>query len=95
MSETKLTREERETVLIYNEAEGKWLACTGIAAHQRRFERCGWKLVEDLGYEKGYEAPRNALTFRNFKKMLEKKPMTEGQKKILTERLAQNRNKNA
>lgn len=89
-----LTREERETVLIFNEAQGVWLASTGIPAHQRRFERCGWKLVEDLGYEKGYEAPKNALTFRNLNKTATRKPMTEEEKRTLSERLKNSR-KNA
>ena len=64
MEDYKPTREEQETILIFNREDDCWIASTNIASHMSKFEKAGWNLTEDLGYEKAYRAPKKAISIR-------------------------------
>lgn len=49
----KLTNEERETVLVYNNADKKWYVDTVIAKHLNRFKKKGWTQTAEYVYEDG------------------------------------------
>lgn len=79
--------EEYETILIFNKEKKIWEAGTNIPTHQNLLERKGWKLVKETpDGEKGYEAPKNAITFRNLN--ANHRTLTPEQKAQAAERLA-------
>lgn len=84
--------EEYETIIIWNPVRKMWEAGTNIPQHQAMFEKKGWKKTEDTGYDMGYEAPKNALTFRDLSKI---RKMTDEEKAIARERMAKMRNAKA
>ena len=76
---------EQETILIFNAEKRIWEAGTNIQSHQRMFEKQGWRLVgETPDGEKAYEAPKNAITFRDLSK---KREVSEEQRAALAERM--------
>ena len=79
--------EEYETILIYNPVRfvRMWEAGTNIPMNQAMF---GTFTGETPSGGKGYEAPKNAITFRDLNK---KREMTEEQKEANRERLAKMR----
>ena len=91
----KLHTDERETILLYNLADGYWDVSTSIPAHMNRFKKLGWELVNDNGYELTFKGPKNAITFRDLEKMVSKKPMSEEQKKRMLENLGKHAPKTA
>lgn len=84
--------EEYETIIIWNPVRKMWEAGTNIPQHQAMFEKKGWKKTGDTGYDMGYEAPKNALTFRDLNKI---RKMTEEERAIARERMAKMRNTKA
>ena len=78
---TKLSNEERETVLIYNSADKKWIMDTTVLKHANKACKQGWTQTSEYVYEDGavcggtFEAPARAITIRN----TEKKQMSEKQ----------------
>ena len=78
---TRLTSEERETILNYDSVDKKWYADTTVLKHYNRFVKQGWTLIEQYIYEDGsiaggtFEAPERAITIRN----TEKKEMSNKQ----------------
>ena len=78
---SRLTLEERETVLVYNSAEKTWYVDTVVPKHMNKFKKQGWTQTAEYVYEDGtacggaFEAPQRAITIRN----AEKKQMTEKQ----------------
>jgi hypothetical protein len=77
--------EEYETILIYNPVRRVWEAGTNIPTHQAMFEKRGWTFTgETPSGDKGYEAPKNAITFRDLNK---RRVMTEEQKEAARERM--------
>ncbi len=78
---TKLTTEERETLLLYSAIDKKWFADTTIPKHYNRFVKQGWEVKKQFVYADGsiaggqLEAPERAITIRN----AEKKKMTDKQ----------------
>ena len=77
--------EEYETIIIWNPVRKMWEAGTNIPQHQAMFEKKGWKKTGDTGYDMGYEAPKNALTFRDLTKP--KRQMSEAEKEKARERM--------
>lgn len=77
----KLTNEERETVLVYNNADKVWHVDSTITKHANKFKKQGWKQIAEYTYEDGtpcggaFEGPARAITFRS----TEKKQMSEAQ----------------
>lgn len=87
-----MRNDEFETIIIWNPMRRMWEAGTNIPQHQAMFEKKGWKKTGDTGYDMGYEAPKNALTFRDLNKI---RKMTEEEKAIARERMAKMRNAKA
>ena len=77
--------EEQETILIYNAERRVWEVGTNIKSHQKIFEERGWRFIEETpAGERSYEAPKNALTFRDLNK---KRKVSEEQRAVLAERM--------
>jgi hypothetical protein len=78
---TKLSNEERETVLIYNSADKTWIMDTTVLKHANKACKQGWKQTLEYVYDDGticggvFEASARAITIRN----TEKKQMSEKQ----------------
>ena len=86
----KLSKDERETVLIYNEADGYWEIFTAVAKHMRKFDRLKYECTRTEYYENGevyakfYKVPPNAISFRDPTK---KREISEESRKAAAERL--------
>lgn len=61
----KLSKEEREIVLIYNEAEGCWIAETSIPKYWRKLENKNWICTSTQYYKDGTICSK---TFKGSKK---------------------------
>lgn len=78
---TRLSTEERETILVYDNIDKKWLMDTTMPKHANKAKKQGWKQTVEYVYEDGtvcggaFEAPARAITIRN----AEKKQMTDKQ----------------
>ena len=78
---TRLSTEERETVLVYDNVHKVWLMDTTVPKHCNKAKRQGWNQTTEYVYEDGvvcggaFTAPARAITIRN----AEKKQMTEAQ----------------
>lgn len=85
----KLHRDERETLIIFNEADNEYIIETTIFAHIRKFDKLGYEVVKEQKYSDGtimskeYKVPKFAITFRKPVKRV----VSEEQKKELAERL--------
>ena len=68
---SKLSNEERETVIVYDNTEKKWYADTTLAKHVNKFKKQGWKQTTEYVYEDGsicggaFEGSDKAITIRN------------------------------
>jgi hypothetical protein len=82
---TKLSNEERETVIVYDNIDKKWLVDTTIAKHINKFKKQGWNQTAEYFYDDGticggaFEAPERAITIRS----PEKRQMSEKQMRNL------------
>lgn len=82
---SRLTLEERETVLIYDSVDKMWRMDTTVPKHANKAKNQGWTQTAEYVYEDGmvcggaFCAPQRAITIRN----AEKKQMTEKQMKNL------------
>lgn len=78
---SRLTLEERETILVYDGVDKMWKMDTTITKHMNKAKKQGWTQTAEYVYEDGmvcggaFEAPQRAITIRN----AEKKQMTEKQ----------------
>lgn len=78
---TRLSTEERETVLVYDNIDKVWRMDTTVPKHYNKAKKQGWEQIEEFLYEDGtvcggvFEAPARAITIRN----AEKKQMSEKQ----------------
>ena len=92
----KLSRDERETALIYNEADGFWEIYTAVPKHIRRFDKLKFNCVKTEFYENGevfakfYKVPAKAISFRDPNK---KRELSEEQRQAAAERLKAMREK--
>ena len=86
----KLQRDERETALIYNEADGCWEIYTAVPKHIRRFDKLKYECIKTEFYEnsevfaKFYKVPAKAISFRDPTK---KREISEESRKAAAERL--------
>ena len=84
---TKLTKEERETMLSYDELEKTWVMDSTIPKHFRKALKQGWTPIRQYIYEDGsvcgmvLTASERAVTFRN----ANKKQMSEKQLENLSQ----------
>ena len=78
---SRLSAEERETVLVYDNIDKVWRMDSTVPKHFNKAKKQGWKQTAEFVYEDGavcggtFEAPARAITIRN----AEKKQMTEAQ----------------
>ena len=78
---TRLSTEERETVLVYDNVDKVWYMDTTVSKHANKAKRQGWTQTAEYVYEDGtvcggaFTAPARAITIRN----AEKKQMSEAQ----------------
>lgn len=64
---------ERETILNFDYLTQRWYAWSSIPSHIRKLEQMGWKKVKasaenGVEIDAKFEAPKNAITFRNMMK---------------------------
>lgn len=94
----KLTRDERETILVYNEADGFWTIYSAVQPHIRKFDKLNYEVTDVDLYEdntvaaKFYKVPKNAISFRDTSKKRnytdeQRAAMSERAKKMINERL--------
>ncbi len=85
----RLTKQERETVIDFNEAEGVAHIHTMSAPVWRGLERKGFRAISEQKngqvYGKEFEIPKNLVSIRRART---KRPMSARQRKVLSERLA-------
>lgn len=90
-STQRLARDERETAVTYNEADGYWEIYTAVKMHMNKFEKLGYECTHVERYEDGeimakfYKVPRYAVSFRSPEKI--KREMTDEQREAARERL--------
>lgn len=78
---SRLSAEERETVLVYDNIDKVWRMDSTVPKHFNKAKKQGWKQTSEFVYEDGsvcggaFEAPARAITIRN----AEKKQMSEKQ----------------
>ena len=91
MAFSRLTIEERETNILFNEKDGYWSIVTDVPKHMRKFDRLGYACINTIYYPDGsvetkeYKVPEWAVSFRKPEKV--KISMTEEQKAAAAERL--------
>lgn len=85
----KLTKDEREIVLLYNEAEGVWYADTSIPKYWRKLEKKNWICIKTQYYKDGTICSK---TFKGSKKGVsiidpfKKREMSDEQKEAVRQR---------
>ena len=90
-SEQRFTKDERETILVYNEADGFWTIYSAVQSHIRKFDKLGYEVTDVDSYQDGnvaakyYKVPKRAISFRSPIKVA--KVMTEEQKREFAERM--------
>ena len=78
---TRLSTEERETVLVYDNVNKVWIMDTTVPKHYNKAKNQGWTQTAEFVYEDGsicggaFTATARAITIRN----TEKKRMSEKQ----------------
>lgn len=90
-NEQRFTKDERETILVYNEADGFWTIYSAVQSHIRKFDKLGYEVTDVDSYQDGnvaakyYKVPKRAISFRSPIKVA--KVMTEEQKREFAERM--------
>lgn len=78
---SRLTIEERETILVYDSVDKTWTMDTTVSKHMNKAKKQGWTQFTEYVYDDGtacggvFSAPARAITIRN----AEKKQMSEKQ----------------
>ncbi len=68
---SRLSVEERETVIVYDNVDKKWRVDTTLPKHANRFKKQGWTQTAEYVYEDGsvcggvFEGSEKAITIRN------------------------------
>lgn len=68
---SRLSVEERETVIVYDNIDKKWRVDTTLPKHMNRFKKQGWTQTAEYVYEDGsvcggvFEASDKGITIRN------------------------------
>lgn len=82
---SKLTQDERETILVYNGEDKVWHMDTTIPKHANKAKKQSWTQLTEYVYKDGtecggvFQAPAYAITIRS----AEKKQMSDKQKNNL------------
>lgn len=88
----KLSKSEREIVLIFNEEEGVWYADTSIPKYWRRLEAKNWECIKTQYYKDGTICSKS---FRGSKKGVtitdpfRKREMSEEQREAARRRMSE------
>lgn len=83
---SRISIDEKETVLVYSAADKMWYMDTVVSKHMNKAKKQDWTQTAEYVYEDGsvcggvFEAPDKAITIRNPNK---KRVMTEEQMKNL------------
>ena len=78
---SRLTNEEKETILVYDNISKTWIMDSTIPKHFRKAQKQGWTPITQYVYDDGtvggmaLSASERAVTIRN----VEKKQMSEAQ----------------
>lgn len=86
---TRLSTDERETVIVYDNIDKKWRVDTTLPKHVNRFKKQGWTQISEYIYDDGsvcggvFEGSDKAITIRNPNK---KRVMSDEQMKNLHRR---------
>ena len=78
---SRLSAEERETILVYDGIDKIWKMDTTITKHANKAKKQSWTQIAEYVYDDGtvcggaFEAPARAITIRN----AEKKQMSDKQ----------------
>ena len=86
----RLTQEERETAIVYNEAAGYWEIYTAVKMHMNRFDKLGYECTGVDRYPDGeiagkfYKVPRYAISFRSPERVVQN--LTDEQRAELSRR---------
>jgi hypothetical protein len=78
---TRLSAEERETILVYDNIYKAWYMDSTVPKHANKAKKQGWTQTAEYIYDDGtfcggaFTAPARAITIRN----AEKKQMSEAQ----------------
>lgn len=89
----KLTREERETLILYNEVDDEFIIDSSVQKHIRKFDKLGYECTDTQLYDDGtvcsksYKVPVRSISFRS----PEKRKVTEEQRQAARERFAKMR----
>lgn len=98
LNNKKLTKEERELILVFNEADGYWTADSSIPKYWRRLEKKGWKLENTYYYNDGTVCSKTFVSGSkkgvSILNPLSTRVMSEAQKEATRKRLAEFRNLN-
>lgn len=92
MSE-KLHKYERETLLLFNEADNAWTIDSAVMKHIHKFDKLGYECIDEQRYTDGslrskqYKVPVCAISFRS----PIKRELTDEQREKLRERMAKMR----
>lgn len=87
---TKLTNEERETLILIDMIENVWRADSSIPKDCRKLEKMGWDVTGIVKHTDGsiismrFKAPRNAIMIRNAKP---KPPASDEDRAKMTEKM--------
>lgn len=81
---SRLSAEERETVLVYDNIDKVWRMDTTVSNHFTKAKKQGWTQTAEYVYDDGtvcggaFEAPKKAITIRdpNKKRVMSEKQMT-------------------
>ena len=71
---SRLTLEERETILVYDSVDKAWRMDTTGPKHANRAKKQKWKQIAEYVYDDGvvcggiFEAPDRSITIRNSEK---------------------------
>ena len=69
--QTRLSNDEKETVIVYDHVNKKWYADTTLVKHVNKFKKQGWTQTAEYVYEDdmvcggAFEGAENAITIRN------------------------------
>ena len=91
MAFSRLTIEERETNILFNEKDGYWSIVTDVPKHMNKFDKLGYECVKTIYYPDGsvetkeYKVPAHAVSFRKPEKM--SRNMTEEQREAARENI--------
>ena len=86
----RLTKEERETTIVFSEIDNCWVADTSVQKHKTRFIKQGWELTSETTLPDGtwvastFSAPPHAISIRNSVKAV--REISEEQRLAASER---------